>query len=168
MFSLAQSRIAGASAAHGENFFFVQPFLGISCTGANLFTAQPVIARDFRLRPALRDEAQNEFDGQPRAANHRFAHEDGGIGGDVVMPVHANGGYACHGELSAEKKFLHLRLHRSIHLDERRPGAFEAFAGVFLSRINAEFAAAGDFAGGVVEHVGRAFGEEAVGSLIGL
>ncbi|MBI5774105.1 MAG: hypothetical protein HZA89_10230 [Verrucomicrobia bacterium] len=40
--------------------------------------------------------------------------------------------------------------------------AFEAFARNYLRRIKAEFAAAGDFAGGVVEHVGRAFGENAV------
>jgi len=49
---------------------------------------------------------------------------------------------------------------RFIRFDERRPRAFEAFAGQFLRRINAEFAAAGDFAGGVVEHVGSAFGED--------
>ena len=49
-----------------------------------------------------------------------------------------------------------------VHLDERRPGALEVFAGEFLRRINAEFAADGDFAPGVVEHVGRAFGEDAV------
>ena len=39
---------------------------------------------------------------------------------------------------------------------------FETFARNFLRRVNAEFAAAGDFARGVVEHVGRAFGEDAV------
>ena len=66
------------------------------------------------------------------------------------------------GSCSTAKKLFHLRLHSFIHLDERRPGAFEAFAGEFLRRINAEFAAAGDFAGGVVEHLGRAFGEDAV------
>ena len=38
------------------------------------------------------------------------------------------------------EKFLHLRLHRSIHLDEQWRGAFEAFAGQFLRRVNAEFA----------------------------
>ncbi len=57
------------------------------------------------------------------------------------------------------KRFSHLRLHRGIHLDERRPGAFETFTGKFLRRVNAEFAAAGDFPGGVVEHVGQDFGE---------
>ena len=56
----------------------------------------------------------------------------------------------------SSKKLFHLRLHRRIHLDERWPGAFEAFAGEFLRRVDAEFAAAGDFAGGVVEHVGPA------------
>ena len=65
-------------------------------------------------------------------------------------------------------ELFHLRLHRGIHLDQRRPGAFEAFAGNFLRRINAKFAAAGDFAGGVVEHVGRAFGEEAVALRVGV
>ena len=45
---------------------------------------------------------------------------------------------------------------------------FEAFAGEFLRRVEAEFAAAGDFAGGVVEHVGRAFGEEAVALRVGV
>ena len=49
-----------------------------------------------------------------------------------------------------------------IHPDERRPGAFEAFAGEFLRRVNAEFIAAGDFAGGMFEHVERTFGGEAV------
>ena len=49
-----------------------------------------------------------------------------------------------------------------VYPNQRRPGAFEAFAWIFLRRVNAEFAAAGDFGGRVVEHVGRAFGEEAV------
>ena len=39
------------------------------------------------------------------------------------------------------EKLFHLRLHRRIHLDERRPRAFEAFAGEFLGRVDAEFAA---------------------------
>jgi hypothetical protein len=73
------------------------------------------------------------------------------------------------------KKLFHLRFHRGIHLDERRPEAFEAFARHFLRRVNAEFAALpreiippwftliacpmsyltgrGDFARGVVELV---------------
>jgi len=55
-----------------------------------------------------------------------------------------------------------------IHFNQRRPGAFEAFAGNFLRRVYAEFAADGDFAGGVVEHVGRAFGEEAVALRVGV
>src|SRR5437773_7581522 len=66
------------------------------------------------------------------------------------------------------KKLFHLRLHCRIHLDEWRPGAFETFAGEFLRRVYAEFAAAGDFAGGVVAHVGRAFGEDAVALWIGV
>ena len=41
-----------------------------------------------------------------------------------------------------------------------RPGTFEAFAWQFLGRVEADFAAAGDFAGGVVEYVGWAFGED--------
>ena len=57
------------------------------------------------------------------------------------------------------QEFFHLRLHRFIHLDQRWPGAFETFAGNFLRRVNAQLAAAGDFARRVVEHVGRAFGE---------
>ena len=72
---------------------------------------------------------------------------------------------------------FHLRLHAFIHLDERepslsesfgltrRPVAFEGFAGKFLGRVNAEPAAAGDFAGRVVEDIGRVFGEENVPSL---
>lgn len=40
------------------------------------------------------------------------------------------------------------------HLDQRRPGAFEAFADEVLRRANAEFAAACDFTGGVKD-VGR-------------
>jgi len=39
---------------------------------------------------------------------------------------------------------VNLRLHRGIHLDERRPGTFEAFAGEFLGRVYAQFAADGD------------------------
>ena len=57
------------------------------------------------------------------------------------------------------EKLFHLRLHRFIHANQRRPGAFETFARNFLRRVNAELAADGDFAGRVVEHVGRAFGE---------
>ena len=57
---------------------------------------------------------------------------------------------------------INFLFHRLIHLDERRPGAFETFAGNFLRRVKTHFAANGDFAGGVVKHVGRAFGEDAV------
>ena len=49
-----------------------------------------------------------------------------------------------------------------IHPNEGRPRPFEPFTGEFLGRVNAEFGADGDFAGGVVEHVGGAFGENAV------
>ena len=63
---------------------------------------------------------------------------------------------------------IYFLSHGFIHLDQRRPGAFEAFARNFLRRVNAEFAAAGDFAGGVVKHVGRAFGEDAVPLRIGV
>src|SRR5882724_338136 len=49
---------------------------------------------------------------------------------------------------------INFRLRGGLHLDERRPGAFEAFAGNFLRRVYAEFGADGDFARGVVEHVG--------------
>ena len=58
--------------------------------------------------------------------------------------------------------------HRFVHADQRRPRALETFAGNFLRRVDAEFAADGDFAGGVVEHVGRAFGEDAVALRIGV
>src|SRR5690242_17145491 len=50
---------------------------------------------------------------------------------------------------SASEKLSHLRLHVFIHFNQRWPRAFETFAGKFLRRVNAEFAAAGDFAGGV-------------------
>ena len=63
---------------------------------------------------------------------------------------------------------INFLFHRLIHLDERRPGAFETFAGNFLRRVKTHFAAAGDFAGRVVKHVGRAFGEEAVALRIGV
>jgi len=49
-----------------------------------------------------------------------------------------------------------------IHANQPGPEAFQAFAGQLLRRINAEFAAAGDIAGGVVEHAGRAFREDCV------
>ena len=55
------------------------------------------------------------------------------------------------GSRDTSEKFARLRLHRGIHLDERRPGAFEAFARKFFRRVNDEFAAAGDLACGVVE-----------------
>jgi len=56
-----------------------------------------------------------------------------------------------------ELKKLFVRIfYRFIHLDQRRPGAIETFSGQFLRRVNFETAAAGDFDGGVVEHVGRA------------
>ena len=54
------------------------------------------------------------------------------------------------------------------HFNQRRPGAFESFAGNFLRGVKTHFAAAGDFARGVVEHVRRAFGEEAVALRIGV
>ena len=47
-------------------------------------------------------------------------------------------------------------------------GHLKAFAGEFLRRVDAEFAADGDFAGGVVEHIGRAFGEGAVALPVGV
>ena len=46
---------------------------------------------------------------------------------------------------------VNLPAHGFIHFDKRWPGALETFAGKFLRRIYGEFAAAGDFAGGVVE-----------------
>ena len=52
--------------------------------------------------------------------------------------------------LTRAEHFFHLRLQRGIHLDEPRSGRFGAFAGEFLRRINAEFAADGDFPGGLV------------------
>jgi len=45
---------------------------------------------------------------------------------------------------------IDLLPHCRIHLDGRRPGAFEAFAAEFLGRVNAHFRANGEFAGGVV------------------
>ena len=61
-------------------------------------------------------------------------------------------------QFSSEQR-VHFLPHVFIHANQRRPRAFEAFARNFLRRVNAGFAAAGDFTGGVVEHVGRAFGE---------
>ena len=49
------------------------------------------------------------------------------------------------------EKLVDPHLHAFIHHDERWPGAFETFTRNFLRRINAEFAAARDFAGGMVE-----------------
>ncbi len=76
--------------------------------------------------------------------------------------------YCCQSYDYFINKRINFRLHRLIHLDERRPRAFETFAGNFLCRVNAELAAAGDFARRVVEHVGRAFGEDAVALRIGV
>jgi hypothetical protein len=41
---------------------------------------------------------------------------------------------------------INFLLHRCIHLDERRPRAFETFAGNFLRRVKAALAAAGNCA----------------------
>ena len=60
------------------------------------------------------------------------------------------------GRLLQIEHSFHLRLHLCIHLDERRPGASKAFTKEFLRRVDPEFGADGHFAGGVVEHVGRA------------
>jgi hypothetical protein len=49
---------------------------------------------------------------------------------------------------SVSKERIDPGPHAFIHPDERRPGTFEAFTGQFLRRVNAEFAAAGNFAGG--------------------
>src|SRR6187455_2000955 len=54
---------------------------------------------------------------------------------------------------SAVEELVNSVFHVFAHFDLRRPGALEAFARQFLRRVNAEFAAAGDFAGGVIEHV---------------
>ena len=51
------------------------------------------------------------------------------------------------------KQGIYFCLHRFIHLDERRPGAFETFAGNFLGRVDVYFARR------LIERVGRAFGE---------
>src|SRR5437867_1008978 len=47
-------------------------------------------------------------------------------------------------------------------------GASEAFAGEFPRRVNAEFAAGGDFDGSEVERVDRALGQEAFGLRVGV
>ena len=68
----------------------------------------------------------------------------------------------AHEELGLDFAFqnvFHLRLHAFIHLDQRRPRAFESFAGNFLRGVKTHFAPNGDFARRVVEHVRRAFGE---------
>src|SRR5207249_10903300 len=88
IFSFAQSRMIWRSSVNGENFFFVQSLLSIRHTGANLFGSDSVIARDFLLRPALRDKAENELDRQSRATNHRLANKHGGIGSNAFAPVH--------------------------------------------------------------------------------
>jgi hypothetical protein len=54
------------------------------------------------------------------------------------------------------KQRVYFLPHRFIHLDEWRPGALETFAGNFLRGVKTHFAAAGDFARRVVEHIGRA------------
>ena len=52
------------------------------------------------------------------------------------------------GARSRTKQPDDLSVHRFFHLDKRRPGAFETFARQFVRRVEAEFAADGDFAGG--------------------
>jgi len=54
---------------------------------------------------------------------------------------------------SSNSYLFHLRFYRRIHLDDRRLGAFEPFAGEFLRRVETELATAGDFADGVIKHV---------------
>ncbi|MSU19850.1 MAG: hypothetical protein EXS30_00470 [Pedosphaera sp.] len=57
---------------------------------------------------------------------------------------------------------------RECFATKRRPGAFGSFAGKVLRRINAKFADAGDFAGGVVKNVRRAFGKEPAALRVGV
>ncbi|MBI2929081.1 MAG: hypothetical protein HYY24_25740 [Verrucomicrobia bacterium] len=61
----------------------------------------------------------------PKAAAHSFA-------GTVNLHQH-----------------FHLRFQSFVHFDDWRPRAFKAFAGEFLRRVYAEFAAACGFAGGL-------------------
>jgi len=61
-------------------------------------------------------------------------------------------------DLSAQER-IHFLFHPLIHPDQGRPFTFETFAGKFRGGVDAEFAADGDFAGSVVEHGGRPFGE---------
>ena len=58
-------------------------------------------------------------------------------GGSLASPVQI--------VTAVPEQCVDLRFHRGIHLDQRRPGAFEAFARNFLRPVDAEFAAAGDF-----------------------
>jgi hypothetical protein len=46
----------------------------------------------------------------------------------------------------ASKQRVNLSPHFFAHINQRRPGAFESFAGEFLRRVNAQLAAAGDHA----------------------
>jgi hypothetical protein len=70
--------------------------------------------------------------------------------------------------LTALKQSLDLLSYVFAHLDQRRLGVFETFARQLFRRVYAEFAAAGDFASGMVDHVGRAISEETAALRIGV
>ena len=60
--------------------------------------------------------------------------------GEIDFKLFGEKGCA-NGARSLTKQPDDLSFHCCIHLDERRPWAFEAFAGEFLRRVDAEFAA---------------------------
>ena len=78
----------GSGGGYGIDLFLDQPLAGIGSTGADLFGTDLVVAHDLGLGPALGHEVEDEFHSQPGAFDHRFAHEHGRIGGNVVLPVH--------------------------------------------------------------------------------
>ena len=62
---------------------------------------------------------------------------------------------------------IHLSRYGGIHFDERRPWPFEAFPGQFSRRIDAEFGADSDLAGGVIQNVGGTFGKNGISLRVG-
>src|SRR5579872_7299393 len=56
----------------------------------------------------------------------------------------------------AAEQLVNLLLYNRVHLNQRRPRAFETFAGKFFGGVDPQFAADGKFARRVVERVGGA------------
>src|SRR5581483_11821592 len=68
----------------------------------------------------------------------------------------------------SSKQSIQFFPHAFIHPNQRRPAPFESFPGQLACGIDSHFRAHGDFRSGVVQHVRRSLGENAVPLGIGV